>query len=510
MSNAVIFALVCAVAALVYGGWSINWILAKPAGNDRMREIAAGDPAGRAGLSQPAVLHDRHRRRHPLRRHLGGAGRADGGRICGGRGALGTRRLHRHERVGALERAHGRGRAHRAERGAGGGLSRRRDHRLAGRRPGPARRGGLLLVPRAIGAVRPESDEGGPARHDRAAGRPGVRRIADLDFRASRRRHLHQGRRRRRRPRRQGRSRHSRGRPAQPCGHRGQRRRQRRRLRRHGGRPVRDLCGDHRRHDAARRAAAAHQRRSRGDLSARARRVLDPRLDRRLFLRQGAARRQDHERAVSRTGGRRRHLRDRLLVHHRSAHGRRGRGRSAVDDAAPVGRGSDRTGADRSDGRHHRVLHRDRVQAGAARRASVDHGPRDQHHRRPRRLDEVDGVAGDLGVHRDPRVVLARGLVRHRGRRDGDAVDDRHHRRARRLRTDHRQRRRHRRDGQSARLGARHHRSSRRGGQHDQGSDQGLRHRLGRPGRAGAVRRLHARAPGLEHQRLASTFPTTW
>src|SRR5450755_3736268 len=40
MSNAVIFALVCAVAALAYGGWSINWILAKPTGNDRMREIA--------------------------------------------------------------------------------------------------------------------------------------------------------------------------------------------------------------------------------------------------------------------------------------------------------------------------------------------------------------------------------------------------------------------------------------------------------------------------------------
>jgi K(+)-stimulated pyrophosphate-energized sodium pump len=40
MSNTVIFALVCALAALVYGGWSISWILAKPTGNDRMREIA--------------------------------------------------------------------------------------------------------------------------------------------------------------------------------------------------------------------------------------------------------------------------------------------------------------------------------------------------------------------------------------------------------------------------------------------------------------------------------------
>ena len=32
MSNAVVFALVCALIALVYGGWSIGWILAKPAG----------------------------------------------------------------------------------------------------------------------------------------------------------------------------------------------------------------------------------------------------------------------------------------------------------------------------------------------------------------------------------------------------------------------------------------------------------------------------------------------
>ena len=44
-----------------------------------------------------------------------------------------------------------------------------------------------------------------------SAGRPVVRRIADLDLRPARRRHLHQGCGRRRRPRRQGRGRHSRG-----------------------------------------------------------------------------------------------------------------------------------------------------------------------------------------------------------------------------------------------------------------------------------------------------------
>ena len=46
MSNSLIFALVCAVAAIVYGAVSTRWILAKPAGNPRMQEIAAAVQAG--------------------------------------------------------------------------------------------------------------------------------------------------------------------------------------------------------------------------------------------------------------------------------------------------------------------------------------------------------------------------------------------------------------------------------------------------------------------------------
>ena len=114
-------------------------------------------------------------------------------------------------------------------------------HRHAGRRPRPARRLGLL--------PHPDDDRrlcGQRSRGRRLAGRARLRRLADLDLRPSRRRHLHQGRRRRRRSRRQGRSRHSRGRSAQPGDHRRQCRRQCRRLRRHGRRPVRDLRGDHR------------------------------------------------------------------------------------------------------------------------------------------------------------------------------------------------------------------------------------------------------------------------
>ena len=46
MSNSLLFALICAGAAIVYGIVSIRWVLAKPTGNDRMREIAAAIQEG--------------------------------------------------------------------------------------------------------------------------------------------------------------------------------------------------------------------------------------------------------------------------------------------------------------------------------------------------------------------------------------------------------------------------------------------------------------------------------
>jgi K(+)-stimulated pyrophosphate-energized sodium pump len=39
-------ALACAVLAVIYGAWSIRWILAKPAGNERMQQIAAAVQEG--------------------------------------------------------------------------------------------------------------------------------------------------------------------------------------------------------------------------------------------------------------------------------------------------------------------------------------------------------------------------------------------------------------------------------------------------------------------------------
>ncbi|MGA1371978.1 MAG: sodium-translocating pyrophosphatase [Pseudomonadales bacterium] len=46
MSQALIFALASGVLAILYGAWSVRWILAQPEGNERMREIAAAVQQG--------------------------------------------------------------------------------------------------------------------------------------------------------------------------------------------------------------------------------------------------------------------------------------------------------------------------------------------------------------------------------------------------------------------------------------------------------------------------------
>ncbi len=134
--------------------------------------------------------------------------------------------------------------------------------------------------------------------------------------------------------------------------------------------------------------------------------VLDHRVDHRLLLRQGDAGRQDHERPVQGARGRRRHLGDRLLFITQWMMS----GIEAADPslspmrlfgAAVVGLVLTAlmvfiteyyTGTD--------------FKPGQAHRAGIDHGPRHQHHRRPRRVDEGDRVAGAGRVRGDLGFVL--------------------------------------------------------------------------------------------------------
>jgi K(+)-stimulated pyrophosphate-energized sodium pump len=96
-----------------------------------------------------------------------------------------------------------------------------------------------------------------------------------------------------------------------------------------------------------------------------------------------------------------------------------------------------------------------------------------------------------LAVCGHPRVLPAGPAVWRGDCGDVHAVHGRHRGGARCLWSRHRQRGRHRRDVRHAGIRARDYRSARCRGQYHQGRDQRLCHRLGRPGRAGAVCRLH-------------------
>ena len=458
-------------------------LAAQPAGGQRAH---AGDrarhPGGRVRVPAPPVPDDRNRRSRPVPadRLLQPARLGDSDRLPDRSRPLRRRGLHRDERRSALEREDGRGCEARPQAGAQRRVPGRIGDGHARRRARAPRRRGLLLG--ADGLAREQLRVG-----DRRPDRPRVRRLADLGLRASRRRHLHEGRGCRRGPRRQDRSGDPGGRPAEPGRDRGQRGRQRRRLRGHGRRPLRDVCRDGRRRDAARaglpgqRALAA---------PARDRRHLDHRLDHRHLLRPRRERRLDHERALQGRPRRDGALGDR--VHPRHAGLRRGH----VQLLEPLRAGVDRPRRHLPARRDHGVLHGDALGPGEVDLGRVANRPRDEHHRGARRRHAGDGGSGDRDRDRHRRRVLrrGRGALRDRRRGHGAAVDDRPHRRARRLRAGDGQRRRHRRDGEPRRVGARDHRSARRRREHDEGGHEGLRDRLGGSRGPDPLRRVHARA----------------
>ena len=181
--------IVCGLLSIVYGVYTVISLMSADAGSQRMQEISGGGARGRAGLSQAPIYDHRRRRRRRLHRARASVVVDGGDRLRDRRNPLGRGRLHRHERLGARQRAH--------RAGCDQVARRRPRHRFPlGRGDRPSGGGSRASGRRRLFRLphRPSRLCAVGSNHDRRAGRARLRRLAHLDLRPTRGRHLHQGR----------------------------------------------------------------------------------------------------------------------------------------------------------------------------------------------------------------------------------------------------------------------------------------------------------------------------